>query len=274
MKFYQIAAVLLLAAGVTMMRNAANNAGRGMQNGIETLQNWREGGSTASQKSAGERENAAQTDCGGEKPVFQEAEPGTGGTMTVLLRRVEIPAATIEPKETPSPKPEPEPEPTAVSDAVAAFLDAQALLCPEGLPENVAADDTALPFQYAVPVSGRNSSGFGYRIHPILNTLRFHYGTDFAACTGEPVAAFADGTVSFAGYDESYGYHIRIDHGNGWKTLYAHCSALLVQAGDGVKTGQQIAMVGETGLATGPHLHFELQKEGQYLDPIYYVKTA
>ena len=155
--------------------------------------------------------------------------------------------------------------------AVAAFLESQAAFADYALPENVDYAYMMLPFDYAVPVSGRNSSGFGYRVHPILNVVRFHYGTDFAANAGEAVLAFADGTVTYAGYDESFGWHIKIDHGGGWESHCAHCSKLYVSEGQHVSRGDTVALVGSTGLATGPHLHFELTKDGNYVNPEYYV---
>ena len=158
-----------------------------------------------------------------------------------------------------------------VPAAVTAFLESQAVFADYDLPENVDYGYAVLPFDYAVPVSGYNSSGFGYRLHPILHIVRFHYGTDFAANSGDAVLAFADGTVTFAGYDESYGWHLKIDHGDGWVSHYCHCSKLFADAGQSVSGGDRIALVGATGLATGPHLHFELTKNGNYVNPEYYV---
>ena len=158
-----------------------------------------------------------------------------------------------------------------IPDAVAAFLESQSAYAEYELPEKASYDYVPFPGDYAIPVSGYNSSGFGYRLHPIKGEVRFHYGTDFAAWTGEPVLAFAEGTVSFAGYSDSYGNYITIDHADGWTSLYAHCSKLCVETGDSVSAGDEIALVGETGLATGPHLHFELKKDGVYVNPEYYV---
>lgn len=159
----------------------------------------------------------------------------------------------------------------AVPDAVAAFLESQEPYAEYALPETVSYEYSPFPEDYSVPVAGYSSSGFGYRLHPIKGEVRFHYGTDFAAWTGEAVCAFAGGTVTFAGYSDSYGNYVTIDHAGGWSSLYAHCSELCVETGDTVETGQRIALVGETGLATGPHLHFELTKDGVYLNPEYYV---
>ena len=163
---------------------------------------------------------------------------------------------------------------TELPEAVTVFLESQAAFSDYGLPENVDYGYQALPFDFAVPVSGYNSSGFGYRLHPILNTVRFHYGTDFAANSGDDVLAFADGVVTLAARSDSYGNYITIDHGDGWTSLYAHCSRLYVKSGQRVSAGERIALVGSTGLATGPHLHFELQHDGMYLNPEYYVNDV
>lgn len=160
---------------------------------------------------------------------------------------------------------------TPVPAAVAAFLESQAAFADCELPEKVDLDFVPLPWECAVPVSGRNSSGFGFRLHPILNIVRFHFGTDFAADAGESVLAFADGTVAFSGWSDSFGNYVRLDHGGGWETLYAHCSRLCVEAGQSVRCGERIALVGATGMATGPHLHFELTHDGRYLNPEYYL---
>ena len=155
--------------------------------------------------------------------------------------------------------------------AVTAFLESQKEYSELSLPENVTYDYQPYPAENAVPVSGYNSSGFGYRLHPIKGDIRFHYGTDFAANSGEAVLAFSAGTVETAGWSDSYGNYIVINHAEGWQSLYAHCSTLFVESGDEVSAGERIALVGDTGLATGPHLHFELSKDGVYTNPEYYV---
>ncbi len=95
-----------------------------------------------------------------------------------------------------------------------------------------------------------------------------HHGLDIAAEAGSQIRAAHGGTVLEAGWKNSvYGNAVVIDHGNGWQTLYGHCSRVLVKAGDTVKQGQKIALVGSTGNATGPHLHLELKKDGVYLNP-------
>ena len=178
-------------------------------------------------------------------------------------------------EEEPEPEAEPEPE-TAPEppEAVAVFLAEQsAYLDKYALPDNVDYGYTEFPLDYAVPVAGYRSSGFGYRMHPILGTVRFHYGTDLAADAGENILAFADGVVTFAGRSDNYGNYAVIDHGGGWTSLYAHSSRLLVEDGQSVKAGEAIALVGATGLATGPHLHFELQRSGVYVNPEYYINA-
>ncbi len=111
------------------------------------------------------------------------------------------------------------------------------------------------------------TDGFGWRYHPITGELDFHYGDDLAAAEGSEIAAAAEGVVVTAGSHFSYGNYLVIEHGGRLKTLYAHCSKLLVGAGDAVYEGQVIALVGSTGQATGPHLHFEVIADEVRLDP-------
>ncbi|QUH18729.1 murein hydrolase activator EnvC family protein [Alkaliphilus sp. B6464] len=126
--------------------------------------------------------------------------------------------------------------------------------------------------QWPVPGYSTVSSPFGNRIHPILKTKKFHSGIDIPAPSGRDVVAAGDGKVVSSGNLGSYGKAVIIDHGGGIMTLYAHNSKLLVQNGQAVKKGQKIALIGSTGLSTGPHLHFEVRKDGQYTDPIPYVR--
>ena len=121
--------------------------------------------------------------------------------------------------------------------------------------------------QMALPVHGNVTSEFGYRLHPIYGTTLFHGGVDIGAELGSDVCAALDGEVVTAEYGESYGNYIVVDHGGGFQTVYGHCSKLLVQEGDRVKKGQTIALVGSTGVSTGPHLHFEVRSGGQKIDP-------
>ncbi len=119
--------------------------------------------------------------------------------------------------------------------------------------------------------STRISSPFGYRIHPILRIKKMHTGIDIAASSGTNILAANSGTVITAGWNNSYGYMVMIDHGGGIVTLYAHSSKLLVSKGAVVGRGQAIAKVGSTGMSTGPHLHFEVRVNGVYKNPLDYV---
>lgn len=117
------------------------------------------------------------------------------------------------------------------------------------------------------PVRGSVTSEYGYRIHPILRTKRYHSGLDIAVPYGTPVAAAAGGTVILSGWVGGYGKTVIIDHGGGISTLYGHNSTLLVSVGQTVRAGQTIAKAGSTGLSTGPHVHFEVRKNGAATDP-------
>jgi murein DD-endopeptidase MepM/ murein hydrolase activator NlpD len=121
------------------------------------------------------------------------------------------------------------------------------------------------------PVPGAITSGFGNRVHPILGYARAHTGVDMHASAGTPIEAAAAGTVVMAGWNGGYGNCVIIDHGNGLATLYGHQSRVAVSQGQHVSTGQVIGYVGSTGLATGPHLHFEVRKFGTPVDPTPYL---
>lgn len=124
------------------------------------------------------------------------------------------------------------------------------------------------------PVEGysRISSSFGYRIHPIFNVQKLHTGIDIPAPTGTKARAASDGIVIYADWLGSYGKAVMIDHGGGIVTLYAHNSSILVSEGETVSRGQAISKIGSTGNSTGPHLHFEVRKNGAYVDPIPWLK--
>lgn len=115
--------------------------------------------------------------------------------------------------------------------------------------------------------SGYNSSSFGWRVDPFSGRKAFHEGLDFTAGVGTPIYAAAGGVVTVAEQMPDYGKIIKISHGSGLETRYAHASALLVNVGEVVKKGQLIAKVGSTGRSTGPHLHFEVRRDGAPLDP-------
>ncbi len=141
------------------------------------------------------------------------------------------------------------------------------------LPEGVRMEQAILNFDYAAPVPGAVTSGFGYREHPTEGGERFHYGVDLAAAEGEEIHCFADGVVTTIGESSSYGKYCVVAHGGGAVSIYAHCSGITAASGQSVSRGEKIAEAGSTGQATGPHLHFELQQNGAYLNPIYYVAS-
>jgi murein DD-endopeptidase MepM/ murein hydrolase activator NlpD len=118
------------------------------------------------------------------------------------------------------------------------------------------------------PANGPITSGFGMRMHPILGYRRMHKGVDIAAGSGSPIYAAADGEVIRANYSSSYGNVVIIAHGSGLTTVYAHCSRLYVSNGQRVRRGQRIAAVGATGLAKGPHLHWEVYQNGRPVNPL------
>lgn len=143
----------------------------------------------------------------------------------------------------------------------------------QSLPENASLEQRNLGFSCTTPVVGVLSSAFGWRDHPTEGGTRFHYGIDLAAETGSEIVAFADGEVFAVGESSTLGKYIILTHSGGYKTLYAHCSEIVVKSGS-VLMGECIARVGESGDATGPHLHFELQNGTLYLNPIYYIAVG
>lgn len=127
-------------------------------------------------------------------------------------------------------------------------------------------------FLWPLPASSRITSKYGYRIHPVYNTKKFHSGIDIGAGYGSNIVAAESGKVITATYGSGYGKYVVVNHGSGITTLYAHCSSLLVNVGDQVQKGQVIAKVGSTGVSTGNHLHFEVRINGATTDPLSYVK--
>ncbi len=152
----------------------------------------------------------------------------------------------------------------------------------DGSKENVSDDsnakkgtveNTAKPVALAIPVSGVMSSSFGERLHPTKGVEKFHNGVDIKANSGVPIKAALDGEVIEATYEITYGNFVKIKHDDGLTTIYAHCSVLSVKKGQKVKKGQVIAKVGSTGDSTGPHLHFEVLKNGSPVNPLNYIKV-
>lgn len=128
-----------------------------------------------------------------------------------------------------------------------------------------------LPNSSPVAAAYRSSS-YGWRRDPFTKRRAFHSGLDFTANTGTPIFAAGDGVVTFAKRTPGYGRLVKIDHGSGLETRYAHASKLLVNVGDRISKGQVIAKVGSTGRSTGPHLHYEIRLNGAALDPRKYLK--
>jgi murein DD-endopeptidase MepM/ murein hydrolase activator NlpD len=123
-----------------------------------------------------------------------------------------------------------------------------------------------------MPTTGWLSSQFSQsRFHPILHESRPHEGIDLSAPMGAPIIAPASGRVITVSNEPGYGNTFQIDHGNGIVTRFAHCSRIVVHVGQQVTRGQLIATVGNTGLATGPHLHYEVHVNGKPVDPLKYV---
>jgi murein DD-endopeptidase MepM/ murein hydrolase activator NlpD len=131
------------------------------------------------------------------------------------------------------------------------------------------------PRHMVVPVSGEITSGFSAtRLHPILSVFRAHRGVDMAAPAGTPIVAAAAGRVISVGRHLGYGLTVEVEHGGEVVTRYAHCQKAIVNVGDFVRAGHTIALVGSSGLATGPHLHFEVLLRGKSIDPISFIAAS
>ena len=157
--------------------------------------------------------------------------------------------------------------PEAVEAAVETFYAQQEPFVDLALPGDVSYEAVIPVFEYIKPVDAPCSSDFGYRVHPMENLTKFHYGTDLAAQSGDDIFCFADGTVTETGQNDTLGQYIRVNHADGFATLYAHCGTIYVTRGQRVAMGEKIGLVGATGKVTGPNLHFELTKDGIYLNP-------
>ena len=129
---------------------------------------------------------------------------------------------------------------------------------------------TSGTFTWPLPGYTNNSSAYGWRVHPIYGTRKFHKGEDIPAPTGTPIVAAASGTVTTAGWVSGYGNYTVINHGGGVMTAYGHQSAIHVSVGQTVTAGQTIGLVGSTGNSTGPHLHFEVYVNGSTRNPMSY----
>jgi len=121
------------------------------------------------------------------------------------------------------------------------------------------------------PMAGPVTSEFGWRVHPITGTQKFHSGVDIGGDYGQPIAAAQGGTVEYAGWISGYGNAVIISHGGGISTLYGHCQSLAVGVGQQVSQGETIAYCGSTGNSTGPHCHFEVRQGGEPISPYSYL---
>ena len=164
-------------------------------------------------------------------------------------------------------------EETAADDAVETLTSQALVSFQSAAPANVTFSQEVLGFDYTTPAQGTLTSPFGYREHPIQGEELFHYGLDIAGAEGTDICAFAGGTVKATGESSSFGKYLMLSHENGYATLYAHCSQVVVTTGQQVEMGEKIAEMGSTGNVTGTHLHFELTNGTTYLNPIYYVEV-
>ena len=121
------------------------------------------------------------------------------------------------------------------------------------------------------PAFGRIMSRYGWRRHPITKKRKHHQGIDIASWTGAPIQSTGDGIVEYSGWSRTFGFVVVVDHDYGYRTVYAHCSQVLVSKGESVKKGQVIAQVGSTGLSTGPHLHYEVRKWRKSVNPLAFL---
>lgn len=156
----------------------------------------------------------------------------------------------------------------AIDARLAELEEQMALVADAALLRNI--DFMRLPTRLPI-ANGELSSTYGNRSDPFNQRHAFHAGLDFAADSGTPILAAAGGTVAFAGFRSDYGWVVEIAHGNGMTTRYAHASKLLVRRGALVAPGERIALVGSTGRSTGPHLHFEVLRQGRHTDPAQYL---
>ena len=140
-------------------------------------------------------------------------------------------------------------------------------------PSNCSYEKVGISFAYTAPLTGTVTSKYGYRDHPIIEDASFHTGVDIAAKSGTAIKCFADGVVLDAGFNKTYGNYLLIEHKNGIRSFYGHNSKLKVKDGQKVKKGQTVALVGTTGMSTGPHLHFEVRNGSERLDPLHYIEV-
>lgn len=178
------------------------------------------------------------------------------------------PPAPTQPPEAEATEPVDTAQPAVIETAVAQEYSEEGVK----LPSNVSFAFYELGLsETADPVTGPVTSTFGYRDSPVNGKYEFHLALDIGAAEGTDIGAFADGVVEYIGKSDEFGLYLKINHANNVSSFYAHCSKLLVRKGDTVACGQTVALVGQTGNATGPHLHLTIEKDSIRLDPAYYV---
>lgn len=202
--------------------------------------------------------------------TFLNSTPSLPEAAGHYLRMDEVPEAwfAAPPQEQEIEEPEAMPEEVLAVGTVVTTVNYTGPELPEGYTMN------KLSFgilSYQAPLEGTVWSGYGFRDHPIDGALKFHNGIDLGADMGTPIGAFAAGTVEYVGQSQTYGNYFQLDHGDGIKSFYAHCSKVCVQTGQMVEQGAVVALVGDTGNTTGPHLHFELKCGGIHVDPAHYI---
>lgn len=222
----------------------------------------------------------------GNAPSHVQPEPEQGGAQDLPLPQLPsyearlgrvgaIPERSIELTALPYQPEDPAGEESPAQEPVVTAMAQQYSDSGEELPDRVSLQYYNLGLEEtAVPVMGSVTSAFGFRNHPVDGVYSFHTALDIGVPNGTDVLAFADGTVRYIGENSIYGLYVMLDHDNGVSTFYAHCEKLLVSKGEEVRCGQTIAKSGETGNATGPHLHFSIEKDGIRLDPAYYVELS
>jgi murein DD-endopeptidase MepM/ murein hydrolase activator NlpD len=200
---------------------------------------------------------------------FLNRPAGAAERVAHYLRLEQVPEDWLAPPQAPAPaQVQAEPAAPAVGTVIL-----RADYTGPALPENYTMDQISLgELQTVTPLLGHLRSDYGYRDHPVDGEYKFHNGVDIGGQEGDAIGAFADGTVDYIGKNDTHGLYLQLDHGNGIKSFYAHCSKLCVSKGQLVAAGEKVAEVGSTGVATGPHLHLELKWNGLHLDPAYYVE--
>lgn len=136
-------------------------------------------------------------------------------------------------------------------------------------PENALLSPLQLSVRPVLPVHGRLTSGFGWRVNPITGKVSFHTGIDIAVPEGTPVSAALPGVVKETGSNAAYGYYVLMDNGGGVQTFYGHLSAIVAPQGSALRAGGVLAKSGNTGMSTGPHLHFEIRVHGKYMNALW-----